>query len=418
MGPAHTRIAVRTVVASVALAVAIGAPASASASTVGQLFEPTFASCGAGTFLQTGAASGNSYTIPETGTITSWSFQTNGNVVPELELKVARPLGAEEYEIVGSSAAGSESPSSVNTYPASIPVHAGDVIGIYEGGGGCVSVTGESADTYAWISATNEPFGSIATYEPITSDRTPVSVEVAPPPHSTSPPTISGEARQGQTLTEAHGGWQNGPTGYEYQWTRCNSAGAGCTSIAHAKSQTYVPVAEDVGHTIRVEETATNAGGTTSATSAATNVVAAPIPATTATTTTSVAPTPLSGIAEAGGSATVRGGNAAVSVRCVGGGACKGTLELLVRVTKQHAVTRSGKRHVVKRTRNVVIGTAEFSIANGASEIVHVRLTAKGRRLLHNVGKRGLRVRLTGNGIKTGNVMLKARANVRRGKRA
>src|SRR5204862_506377 len=89
------------------------------------------------------------------------------------------------------------------------------------------------------------------------------------------PPAISGSAQQGQTLTEAHGSWTNEPTGYAYQWLQCDSMGSGCLPIAGATSQTYVPVAADVGHALKVEETATNAGGSGSATSAATAAVAA-----------------------------------------------------------------------------------------------------------------------------------------------
>jgi Hypothetical glycosyl hydrolase family 15 len=94
-------------------------------------------------------------------------------------------------------------------------------------------------------------------------------------PVEISPPAISGTARQGQTLSEVHGSWTNEPTGYAYQWLQCDSLGSGCLPIAGATSQTYVPVAADVGHALKVEETATNAGGSGSATSAATAAVAA-----------------------------------------------------------------------------------------------------------------------------------------------
>ena len=46
-----------------------------------------------------------------------------------------------------------------------------------------------------------------------------------------------------------------------YQWRRCDSAGANCLDIAAASAPTYALVAADVGHTIRVRETATNAYG-------------------------------------------------------------------------------------------------------------------------------------------------------------
>ncbi|MGA2321867.1 MAG: S8 family peptidase, partial [Solirubrobacteraceae bacterium] len=79
-------------------------------------------------------------------------------------------------------------------------------------------------------------------------------------PVDKTPPTITGTAKQGETLTEVHGEWTNKPTSYTYQWLRCE--GSTCTPITLAgASQTYVPVSEDVGHTLEVQETAKNAGG-------------------------------------------------------------------------------------------------------------------------------------------------------------
>src|SRR5438067_13133611 len=95
-----------------------------------------------------------------------------------------------------------------------------------------------------------------------------------PPPVNTAPPTISGTAQQGKTLSESHGTWTNSPTSYTYQWQQCNGEGAGCTAISGATNQTYVLQAGDAGHTIRVQETARNASGASApATSAATAVV-------------------------------------------------------------------------------------------------------------------------------------------------
>jgi subtilisin family serine protease len=95
------------------------------------------------------------------------------------------------------------------------------------------------------------------------------------PPTGTAPPTVSGTAEQGQTLTEAHGSWTDEPTSFSYQWLRCDASGGTCQAIEGASAQTYVPLAGDVGHTLRVQETAGNALGASSAEgSAATGVVA------------------------------------------------------------------------------------------------------------------------------------------------
>jgi len=95
-----------------------------------------------------------------------------------------------------------------------------------------------------------------------------------PPPEDISPPTISGTAEQGQTLTEEHGSWTNEPSSFSYQWEGCNASGGECEPIEGATSQTYLLAPQDVGHTIRVQETATNeAGSGGPATSEATAVV-------------------------------------------------------------------------------------------------------------------------------------------------
>jgi len=103
------------------------------------------------------------------------------------------------------------------------------------------------------------------------------TAKVTPPaPSTTSPPTITGTAQQGQTLTEVHGSWTNNPSGYAYQWLQCDSLGNNCLPIEKATAQTYVPVQADVGHTLRVQEAASNEGGTSApATSGATTVVGA-----------------------------------------------------------------------------------------------------------------------------------------------
>ncbi|HTY96213.1 MAG TPA: hypothetical protein VMB91_04180, partial [Solirubrobacteraceae bacterium] len=81
-------------------------------------------------------------------------------------------------------------------------------------------------------------------------------------PVSTLPPTVNGVVQQGQTLTADHGGWTNEPTAYGYQWKRCNEKGGRCKAISGAVARTYTPTSADVGKTLSVSETASNATGT------------------------------------------------------------------------------------------------------------------------------------------------------------
>ena len=131
----------------------------------------------------------------------------------------------------------------------------------------------------------------------------PTSPVEAVPPANSALPTVSGTPQQGQTLTEAHGSWTNDPTAYSYSWSRCDDSGANCSALGGATGQTYVPVADDVGHRLVVSEIATNAGGPSpTAASAPTAVIVPPIP-------TNLAPPAISGSAVQGETLTERRGS-------------------------------------------------------------------------------------------------------------
>jgi hypothetical protein len=102
-----------------------------------------------------------------------------------------------------------------------------------------------------------------------------VTVPTSPPPTNTAPPTISGTSQQGQTLTASNGSWTGSPTFYTYQWQNCDNAGNNCAPIGGATSTTYALASSAIGYTIRVAETATNAGGSATVASNQTGVVTA-----------------------------------------------------------------------------------------------------------------------------------------------
>ena len=107
-------------------------------------------------------------------------------------------------------------------------------------------------------------------------------------PANTVLPVISGTAQVGSTLTTTNGTWTGTPTiTYAYQWQR------GGSNIGGATANTYALVTADLGATITVIVTASNAAGNTNATSAGVGPIAAAptapantvLPAITGTTT-------------------------------------------------------------------------------------------------------------------------------------
>jgi glucose/arabinose dehydrogenase/PKD repeat protein len=149
-------------------------------------------------------------------------------------------------------------------------------------GAACADIAGATATTYLVgaadtgstirirVNATNTAGNASA-------DSTQTAVVAAAPaaPSNTAPPTITGTAQQGQTLTATDGTWTGTqPITFTRQWRRCDTSGANCTNIAGATASTYVPSATDVGSTIRIRVTATNTAGNATADSAQTGVVA------------------------------------------------------------------------------------------------------------------------------------------------
>lgn len=98
------------------------------------------------------------------------------------------------------------------------------------------------------------------------------TVVIPPPPPSlvapvnSSLPVISGSAVKGQTLNVTTGAWLNPTTGFAYDWKR------GGVSIG-ASGSSYILVTADIGSVITCTVTASNAAGSTPATSAGTSAV-------------------------------------------------------------------------------------------------------------------------------------------------
>jgi hypothetical protein len=149
-------------------------------------------------------------------------------------------------------------------------------------GNGCAPISGATSQTYEvqksdvgqTIRVQEQPVIPGGGSAPAVS--APTTIAVSPAPTNTAVPRISGTPIQGRTLSESHGAWTNSPTGFKLQWEDCDSSGGSCVAIPGATKQSHTLTAADVGHTIRVQETASNAGGDSSpATSAPTAMVIA-----------------------------------------------------------------------------------------------------------------------------------------------
>jgi len=123
------------------------AAAPAPAATLGQLAAgPEAVPCTNVTRVQDSAAT-NSYTAPAAGVITSWSTRA-GAIAGQMRLKVMRRTAdPAQFAVVGESGLETLSPASVNTFSTSLPVQAGDLIGVRtEGGAACAFPTTSPSD--------------------------------------------------------------------------------------------------------------------------------------------------------------------------------------------------------------------------------------------------------------------------------
>jgi RTX calcium-binding nonapeptide repeat (4 copies) len=117
-----------------ALSLTASASPAGAAVTVGQT-GPVAATCAAGVdWAQVNVSSGNSYVVPSLPpasalTITSWSHQAFTGMGRKLKLKVYRPVAGLTYTVVAQEAR-DLTESVLNTFPTSIAVQAGDVLGI------------------------------------------------------------------------------------------------------------------------------------------------------------------------------------------------------------------------------------------------------------------------------------------------
>jgi hypothetical protein len=118
-----------SLVSLVAAVTGLGVVASAQAATVIGQTAP-FNDCSGPNFggqVQL-SATGVSYTVPFEGTITSWSAASD-ELGAQTKLLILQPVSGTTFNVVAKSDFGTFTSTGIQTFPAQIPVHAGQVIG-------------------------------------------------------------------------------------------------------------------------------------------------------------------------------------------------------------------------------------------------------------------------------------------------
>jgi hypothetical protein len=144
----------------------------------------------------------------------------------------------------------------------------------------CLSIHGSTSPTYKLVA---KDVGAAIGLTEYASDSTGTTIAYASlvgpiaglggAPTPTTPPTISGTARAGGTLTIVPGVWSPAPSGYTYAWLLCNPNGRLCTPVAGATSPSYRPGSAATGHAVVGQVTATSAGASQPALTPATAVL-------------------------------------------------------------------------------------------------------------------------------------------------
>jgi Ca2+-binding RTX toxin-like protein len=124
------RLVRRFSLASLAAALIAAIPSGASAGTqIGDTFAPDSGCLGMATRVQS-ISPGGQYSAKSDGVITRWNFEA-GAAAPQLEFKVARSGGGNDFTVIGESALETPGVGTLNSFLTRIPVRTGDIIGFY-----------------------------------------------------------------------------------------------------------------------------------------------------------------------------------------------------------------------------------------------------------------------------------------------
>jgi hypothetical protein len=144
----------------------IGAGSAGAATEIGTTFDPGTSFCG-NLLLQSVSPPTDTYAAPSAGVVTSWSYQAS-SVPVQLQLKIGRAAGTNQFTIVGESAVETASSSGPNTFQTRIPVQAGDLIGLrpVSTGPPCIRGMSPGYSYSAYVMGNDLSPGTTATFNP------------------------------------------------------------------------------------------------------------------------------------------------------------------------------------------------------------------------------------------------------------
>jgi hypothetical protein len=155
--------------------------------------------------LQPAVAAGAAYVAPAAGVITSWSTSAGPASGQLLTMKIFRAVGPLTYQVIAHDGPRPLAPSALNTFEVSIPVQAGDYIGLHVPVGpeiACGFKTGLVADRLDYQTG-DAPDGATIAPSEETGSRLNLSATLLPPPLLTAISPAGGSIKGGDSVAIA-----------------------------------------------------------------------------------------------------------------------------------------------------------------------------------------------------------------------
>jgi hypothetical protein len=247
-------------------------------------------------------------TIRLTVTATNGVGNTGADAATTAVVAGVAPANTVVPTVTGTTTDGQALTAHTGTWSGSTPITYGYQWKRCDGAGAnCTNISGATATTYTLVSADVDATIIVAVTATNTTGSAAASsgataVVTAAAPVNTAVPVISGAAADGTELTASTGTWSGtAPITYTYQWQHC-LPGYPCEAIEDETEESYVVESDYVDEYIRVEVTATNDVGSSSASSAQTAQILGFAP-------TQVGPMAIDGLTRVGSTISVNVGD-------------------------------------------------------------------------------------------------------------